>query len=44
MRRFVLALAAMMMLASCATLQHAYDDRAREDCEEENRDIERVMC
>lgn len=45
MRRFVLALASIMMLAACAsTIQDSYDDRARNDCERDNRGVERAMC
>lgn len=45
MRRLVLALAAIMMLSACmSTLQDGYDDRARHECERENRGAERAMC
>lgn len=45
MRRLVLAIASIMMLAACAsTLQSGYDDRARNDCERDNRGVERAMC
>lgn len=41
MRRFVLALFAVAMLAACAS---SYESRARNDCERENRGVERAMC
>lgn len=45
MRRLVLVLAAALMLSGCAsTLQNAYDDRAREECERESRGPDRLDC
>jgi hypothetical protein len=44
MRRFVLAIAAVVMLTACSTLQGGYDSRSRNDCERDNRDVERAMC
>jgi hypothetical protein len=41
MRRLVLALAAMMMLTACAS---SYQSRTRNDCERDNRGVERAMC
>ncbi len=38
MRRLILALAAAVTLAGCvSSLQGAYEDRAREECERERR-------
>ncbi|MGE0742551.1 MAG: lipoprotein [Hyphomonadaceae bacterium] len=44
MRRSLLVLAAVLLLTACSTLQSGYDDRARSDCERENRGVERAMC
>jgi uncharacterized protein YcfL len=45
MRRLVLVLAAALMLLGCASsLQSAYDDRAREECERESRGSDRLNC
>ena len=44
MRRLVLVLAALVMLSACALMQSGRDSRARNDCERENRGIERAMC
>jgi predicted benzoate:H+ symporter BenE len=45
MRKLVLALASLALLSACAsTLQNAYDERAREQCEEENHGPDRLNC
>jgi hypothetical protein len=44
MRKLVFALAAALALAGCmSTLQNAYDERAQEECEENNRGSDRVL-
>lgn len=44
MRTLLLALAAAVALSGCvSTLQNAYDERAREECEENNRGPDRVL-
>lgn len=44
MRKFLAALIGALALASCAsTLQNAYDERARHDCERDNRGPDRVL-
>lgn len=44
MRKLMLALLGALALASCAsTMQHSYDERARHDCERENRGSDRVL-
>lgn len=45
MRRALLALAAVLMLSACAsTIENAYEDDQRRQCERENRGVERAMC
>lgn len=45
MRRLILALAAALALSGCvSSLQSAYDDRAREECERESRGPDRLNC
>jgi hypothetical protein len=45
MRRLVLAIASILMLAACASsAQRGYDNRAQNDCERDNRGVERAMC
>jgi hypothetical protein len=44
MRKLLAALIGALALASCmASLQGAYDDQAREDCEQDNRGPDRVL-
>jgi len=45
MRRLILALAAALTLASCvSTIQGAYDEQRREECERENYGRDRINC
>ncbi len=45
MRRLILALAAALTLAGCAsTIQSAYDEQRREECERENYGRDRINC
>jgi len=45
MRRVLLVLAATLVLSGCAsTIQDAYDDHRREECEREARGSERLDC
>ncbi|HVK81484.1 MAG TPA: hypothetical protein VM915_12820 [Verrucomicrobiae bacterium] len=44
MRKLVLALAAFAVLAGCSTLQGAYDERAEQQCEEDNPGRDRINC
>lgn len=45
MRKLILALAAAAFLSGCASmLQGAYDERARQQCEEENPGRDRINC
>lgn len=44
MRRVVLAVAAVIMLTACTSMQSGYDSRTRSDCERDNRGVERAMC
>lgn len=45
MRRLVLVLMAAIALAGCAsTLQGAYDEQSREECERENYGRDRINC
>jgi hypothetical protein len=45
MRRALLALAAALMLGACAsTIENAYEEDQRRECERNERGVERVMC
>ncbi len=45
MRRLILALASLVLLAGCAsTLQGVYDERREQECEEENYGRDRLNC
>jgi hypothetical protein len=44
-RRALFGLAALLVLGGCIdTLQNAYDERARDQCEQDNRPRERGGC
>lgn len=45
MRKMLLLLAAAAVLSGCAsTIQGAYDERSRQQCEEENYGRDRLNC
>ncbi|MCR6646111.1 MAG: hypothetical protein NVV62_17140 [Terricaulis sp.] len=45
MRHALLALAAALMLTACAsTLDSAYEEQQRRECERDSRGVERAMC
>ncbi len=44
MRRALLALAVLMLSACASTIENAYEDDQRRQCERENRGVERAMC
>ena len=45
MHRFLLALVAVVSLTACAsTIENAYEDDQRRECERSSRNVERAMC
>lgn len=45
MRKLILALASLAVLAGCASmLQGAYDERRTQECEEDNHGPDRLNC
>ncbi|WP_167755647.1 hypothetical protein [Vitreimonas flagellata] len=45
MRKLILALASLVVLAGCmSTLQGAYDERREQECEQENYGRDRINC